>query len=385
MEIALSNTDVAPRLGDGQVHSRFGHIPGLDGLRALSIMIVMVGHFLLGKAAALSTIGVYIFFVISGYLITRLMLAEQEKFGSVDMARFYARRFLRLYPVIIVFLIVIVGVAFLAHRPRPPIEVASILFYFANYLTSWQEIQGSTFQLPIGILWSLSVEEHFYLLMPIFFVAMRGRHMVPFAIAMCIIPVVLRVTELQIWPWLADTSVLYRNSDVRFDSIAYGVLLAGISNMREPLKMLRRLGSPWMVVLGGVFLIVSFVMPDGMTKAIVRDTFRSWAAVPIVCSVLFSDKLGWTKHILELPLIAWVGTLSYSLYVWHGAQEYFLTAAGVPDTSFGFGWMRLAGAFACAITSFYLIERPALRFKDRLRPRPRGPVISTAPGVATSG
>lgn len=372
LEIALS-MDPVSRLADNQVSARFGHVPGLDGLRAMSIMIVMIGHFLLGKAAALSTIGVYIFFVISGYLITRLMLAEQARFGRIDIPRFYARRFLRLYPVIITFLIVIVGVACLADRPRPLIEVMSVLFYFANYLTSWQEIHGATFQLPIGILWSLSVEEHFYLLMPIFFVITRGRHMIPFAIAMCIIPLALRGIEVHLWPWMADLktySTLYRNSDVRFDSIAYGVLLAGIGNTREPMKILKPLGSPWMVALGCLCLLISFAMPDGVFKAIVRDTLRSWFAVPLVCSVLFSDGLVWVKRILEWKPIVWVGLLSYSLYVWHGAQEYFWTAAGFSKAMHGFGFLELAGAFACAITSYYLIEQPFLRFKRHLKPVP---------------
>lgn len=358
----------------GTLHIRpaFGHLPGLDGLRALSIMIVMVGHFLLGRAAALSTIGVYIFFVISGYLITRLMFAEQARFGAVDVGRFYARRFLRLYPVLIVFLLAIVATAIAAERPRPLIEVASVLFYFSNYLTSWQEARGGTFSLPIGVLWSLSVEEHFYILMPLFFLLTKGRHIIAFAAVMCVLSVVLRIVEIGIWPWMADLdrySTLYRNSEVRFDSIAYGVLLAGISQTRDPMRVLRPLGSLPAVAVGCGLLVISFVMPDGVAKAVLRDTMRSWFAVAVVCNVLFSDSMQWAKRLLENRFVVWIGLLSYSLYIWHGAQEYFLTALGVPTTARGFGWLEMAGAFGCAVASYYLVEKPFLRLKGHFVPK----------------
>ena len=281
---------------------------------------------------------------------------------------------------IICYLIVIVAVAFVADQPRPAIEVLSVLFYFANYLVSWQEVHGATFQLPIGMLWSLSVEEHFYLLMPLFFVLARGKHMIRFGIAMCIIPVLLRIVEIQIWPWLADLhtySVIYRNSDTRVDAIAYGVLLAGIGNLRDPMRILKQLGAPWLLAVGFALLVISFAMPDSIFKAIMRDTFRSWFAVALVCNILFSDTLAWAKRLLEWKPQVWSGLLSYSLYVRPVAQEYFLTAAGFSPDAKGFGVLRLATSFACAIASYYLVEQPFLRFKRHLKPVP--PAVAEAP------
>jgi peptidoglycan/LPS O-acetylase OafA/YrhL len=350
-----------------EVRSRPQHIPGLDGLRAVSIMIVLVGHFLLERSSY-STIGVYIFFVISGFLITTLMYAERDRFGTLDVKRFYLRRLLRLYPVLIAFLAVVYCVALSTGRAYPLAEASSVLFYCANYLMSWQEMTGRETQLPIAVLWSLSVEEHFYLLMPAFFLLTQGRKMVGFAIALCIAPIVIRIFYLSIWPWIGYTTVLYQNSELRMDSIAYGVLLAALYHGKKSLGLLQALGSTVAVCLGAVLLVASFEMPQSFYKFVARDTLRTVALVPLVCNVLFSAQLPWLKHFLNLKLVAWVGVLSYSLYVWHGAQQYFFTALGLADGSLWSGWCKLVGTFCCAIASYYLVEKPFLRFKTHFNP-----------------
>lgn len=349
--------------------SRFKHIAGLDGLRAVSILIVLVGHFLIDETSY-ATIGVYIFFVISGYLITTLMYAEQERFGRVSVKRFYARRLLRLYPVLIVFLLALLCVALASGRLYPALEASSVLLYFTNYLTSWHDLTNQETQLPIGPLWSLSVEEHFYLLMPAFFVITRGRHMIAFAIAACIMPILLRFTYLSIWPWLGFSDALYQDSELRIDSIAYGVLLAALHHEDRSGRLLQALGSAAAVCIGLVLLVISFRMDQSFLKFVTRDTLRAVAVTPLVCNILFSPSMPWLKQVLNLKLVAWIGVLSYSLYVWHCAQEYFFTAAGVSIESEALGWLEMAGTFCCATASYYLVEKPFLQLKTHFSPVP---------------
>ena len=96
-----------------------GYIQGLNGLRCLSIMIVIIGHFFLGEYSGISSLGGYIFFAISGFLITRLLLAEAKETGDVRIGAFYYRRFLRLLPVLIVYIIVVVIFAQMHSIPTP--------------------------------------------------------------------------------------------------------------------------------------------------------------------------------------------------------------------------------------------------------------------------
>ncbi|MBE7158986.1 MAG: acyltransferase family protein, partial [Rhodospirillales bacterium] len=135
-------------------------------MRAISILLVLAAHFIDDRLFP-GGLGVYVFFVISGFLITRLLLAEHKTTGHVSLPSFYFRRVLRLFPVIIVFTLVILGLHLWLGRPIDLLEPASGLAYFANYLYAWMDRNGVATQMPFGIFWSLSVEEHFYILFPV--------------------------------------------------------------------------------------------------------------------------------------------------------------------------------------------------------------------------
>src|SRR5579871_6236686 len=114
----------------------FALVPSLDGLRAISVLLVMSSHFLSPRVFP-GGLGVLVFFVVSGFLIARLLLAELNSAGSISLGNFYLRRFFRLYPVILVYAIVVITFSALNSRPLDWYEPLSALFYFANYVYAW--------------------------------------------------------------------------------------------------------------------------------------------------------------------------------------------------------------------------------------------------------
>ena len=157
-----------------EIPARFGNVPSLDGLRALSILIVMASHFV-NPHLIPGGFGVLVFFVISGFLITRQLFAELKQANCVSIKNFYLRRVFRLYPVIVVYTLVSVSVYAAGGHKITWSEPLSALFYFANYLYAYYTIPGHTGgSMPFGIFWSLSVEEHFYLFFPLLFVAVSN-------------------------------------------------------------------------------------------------------------------------------------------------------------------------------------------------------------------
>jgi len=147
-------------------------IPCLDGLRAVSIALVVCTHFVTNEIPG--GLGVTTFFFISGFLIARLLFAEWKSTGRIDLRAFYIRRFLRLYPVIVAYVIFTIAVALWLRAPIKTVEITSVLFYFANYLYAANQLAGETFVHPIGPFWSLSVEEHFYFFAPLPFIVARS-------------------------------------------------------------------------------------------------------------------------------------------------------------------------------------------------------------------
>lgn len=178
-------------------------LPSLDGLRAISIVLVLVGHlagsrhFLamatVAKAGDLGNLGVRVFFVISGFLITGLLAAEREKTGGVDLRAFYIRRALRIFPAFFVFLFAAVWLSRIGFATVNRGDVLHAITYTANY-------RGSTSTFSLRHLWSLAVEEQFYLIWPLTFAGLSlaaGRRAL--AAALLLAPV-LRVGVTSMYP-----------------------------------------------------------------------------------------------------------------------------------------------------------------------------------------
>ena len=206
-----------------------GPIPSLDGLRALAVLIVVVSHAGYGETVP-GGLGVTIFFFLSGYLITTLILDEQGRHGTINVPHFYLRRAFRLLPPLFVTLAIaysLVAVGWLDGGFSWQ-GLGSQIFYFANYYTIFID-EGGTTPAGTGILWSLAVEEHFYIVFPVLmFIMMRfanaRRLLIGLFVGLCILALAWRVWLVS-RPGFVEIRTYY-STDTRFDSILFGCLLA---------------------------------------------------------------------------------------------------------------------------------------------------------------
>ena len=199
-----------------------GYVPGLDGIRALAITLVLFSHstifdqfthlYAFGKVAGYA--GVTVFFVLSGYLITTLLLREEERVGGISPRLFYLRRALRLFPALWLYLMVVWIIWLAGWLPNIPwYDFISSLFYFRNLVGSGYET---------GHLWTLSLEEQFYLLWPIVLIALPRRNRTRLLIALIS---VLAVTVWRVYAarnGLVSSAKLSGRSDFRFDAPLIG-------------------------------------------------------------------------------------------------------------------------------------------------------------------
>lgn len=348
--------------------ARSGRVPSLDGVRAMSVALVLVGHMLLpASLVGISALGLKTFFFISGFLIARLLLAEEKATGRISLLGFYTRRVLRLYPVLIVYVSLVVAVSLARGIAVHAIDVASVFLYFVNYLVIHYDSLGQTMPLPVAMLWSLSVEEHFYLIAPLALVLCRGsaRRMLVVALSICGLSLFLRVLYAFIEPDIINGLELYWRSETRFDCIAFGVVLACLPELAVGRRLIQTLTSRFWFAAGALLMAGSFLVRDDYFQLTWRFTLQSLALFPLMIGVIFAEPFRGINRLLNHRLVAWVGALSYSLYVWHGGVAFFwgrwLHALPAPLISAA----ELCVAFFLAVLSYYLVERPVMQWRKK--------------------
>lgn len=341
-------------------HTR--RIPSLDGLRAISISLVLSGH-LIGTRhfpASLKFIGGYanfgvrVFFVISGYLITTLLLKEHDKSGSINLREFYRRRAYRILPPAYLYLVVI---CILAWSQLPGVNVFVAFGYGSNYF-----VPSNPWLL--GHLWSLSIEEQFYLIWP-FALAIAFRRGRTIALA-----VVLTAPLLRVVFYLAGFQYIEYYFPTVADAIATGCLLA--IAWPDLKRFDRYLLSPKMALVAILTLAIPLLRGSGLENRVYQTIGVSVMHLGIaVCIYNAIEKRWWW---LNFPFITWMGAISYSLYVWQqpflnrNDQTHWWTA--FPQNVF----LALAAAACC----YYFLERPVLRLRDQRR----APSLSAAASAA---
>ena len=311
-------------------------IPSLDGLRAISILLVLAAHFaregfapeFLGPYAG---VGVRVFFVISGYLITALLLKEHDRTSSINLRRFYVRRAYRIFPAAIFFMGIIFAVFW---RNLRWYQMTAALLYVVNYFPRpW----------VLGHLWSLSVEEQFYLLWPSVLKKWHRHRVAILAGVFAFSPVY--TAALHYFKWFNRLGM--GTLPTVADSLAVGCLVAVFATR-------------WPRIQKSVFallILVTIAIP--MYNA---DTFSRTVLLLFVLNPILSAALGGIVihvvqnpyRILNLAPVVWLGQISYSLYLW---QQPFMN----PDAPSRYG---VFAAIAMACVSYYLIEQPLLRYRD---------------------
>jgi peptidoglycan/LPS O-acetylase OafA/YrhL len=278
------------------------YVPGVDGMRALAVFLVMAFHaraFHMGQGGA---VGVEVFFVISGFLITRLLLAEHQRWGDINILNFHLRRLARLYPVLLMFLaVVFVASPWLDPRFKINAEIGLAGLYLYNFA---DELLGR--ELLLRHLWTLGVEMQFYLLWPFVLVAIfrfQKSNMVTVLGAMLVLSVILRL--------LLASGNLPRGllPGLHIPPFLIGAMLAsGILHGRRFTELLG-----W---LGMVIIIAAALLPRNLG---VWPTYLALTLVDVASAALILACLGsgMLRSLLSHWLPAQLGLWSYGIYVWH--------------------------------------------------------------------
>lgn len=369
-----------------------GYIPYIDGARGIAIAFVVLSHAGLGHIIP-GKFGVTLFFFLSGFLITRLLLAEMQEKGRIDFGSFYLRRLFRLYPA----LLVMIGCSVIATKimqyALPMNDIWASLFYYTNYYIGWFRTPVEDPGRILDILWSLSVEEHFYLVFPLllqFFLKSKQqkkqiepieqeqkneylnetalnalKKFTVFLLMLCIASTAIRwFTYQQFYPAVEDSAGrIYFSTHTRLDSIIWGclaaLLLFGIESKQyiEQIKKTRVFG------LGILLILLSLVIRnEGFRQSLHYSLQGIGLFLTIPAIGLFKNP--WIKNILSHPVMIFVGKISYSLYLFHWiasklGNHYF------EEWSWQWQLFFWPLTLLLSIGSYYFIEQPFVGLRKK--------------------
>jgi peptidoglycan/LPS O-acetylase OafA/YrhL len=363
-----------------------GYRPWLDGLRGVAILAVLAYHlqFLPG-----GFLGVDVFFVLSGFLITTLLIEEWQRHGSISLKCFYFRRILRLWPALFTLLLACGLGALLFQSADAARALGKEILVTACYVANWPSLHGVRMSM-LGHTWSLSVEEQFYLIWPLLLYGMLrsglGRRGIIFWVCVGIVgSASLRAVLYRQHPgsdpaWVANVYRLYMGLDTRADSLLVGCL-AGLLVAWRLLPRSRSflfgisvaaLGSAaalgymclhtihahhqlYCGLFTGVALMVAFIL------------IRQVSAPSRLASLLLESR----------PLVG-VGRISYALYLFHIPIIFWLQPVGLGWRFPAETFLVVGLTFTAAVCSWYCIEQPCLRLKERLSASGSPPKGSTS-------
>ncbi len=285
------------------------------------MLIVVLSHSGFG-AIVPGGLGVTIFFFLSGYLITTLLIVELGTHSKIDIPQFYLRRAYRLLPPLVVTLAVAYGLVF-AHVITCKFSVfalASQLFYFANYYGLFFDPGSTTTPPGTGILWSLAVEEHFYIFFPLLVSLLlrdpaRPRALAAFLMVLCLVVLIWRIYLVQSG---VSEERTYYSSDTRIDSIAYGSILALVANPMAGLRSRDQMSwRQWSILaLASAALIMTLLARNPAFRETFRYSIQGISLLPIFYFAIRFPKNSLFQH-LNTPWIAKLGIYSYFIYLIH--------------------------------------------------------------------
>lgn len=319
---ATTSTEATPT-GGGPAAWRLGHRPTLDGLRGVAIALVLALHWWPADVPGGDT-GVDLFFVLSGFLITRLLIEEHHRHGRIDVAAFYTRRARRLFPALAV--LVAVGAA--------SSGVLWVLLYAANV----GRMNGALLGGPLEHTWSLAIEEQFYLVWPAAMVLLLRARRPALFIALGVVLVALHRVQLD-----ADWLRLTAGTDTRADALLLGALVAFTVGRLATYRW----AAPAAAVAPLLFLVV--VQAPDLTRWGYTLVAGLWA---IVLLWALQAPGSW----LAAGPLRTLGRLSYSLYLWHYPVTWALRDGNMHNTSAGTTAAAIVLSAAAAAVSYHLVE-----------------------------
>jgi peptidoglycan/LPS O-acetylase OafA/YrhL len=343
-----------------------GYLPTLDGWRTIAILSVMFCHDSVHHLGPFSTawlhehgnLGVDVFFAISGILICSRLLTEEDSQGFISRRSFYIRRAFRILPPATVFLATLLALKATVHLPVQLPEVLASLFFVRNYTFTFSHFQ-TIYPFYTSHFWSLAVEEHFYFLLPSLLVFTPKKWRAPLLLILASAISLHRI---------APSSWLSFHSDMRLDALlvpaAFAVLLRSPlltqPTHRQRLTQALRL---WPIIVIALLIPITYDLIPRTTGVLI-----AWLMPLIILGTMLHPQSLFSR-LLENPILRYIGRISYSLYLWQ--QLFLISHFGANTARLGIlqssplNWLL---TFACAIFSYYLIERPLIRLGHHLAP-----------------
>jgi peptidoglycan/LPS O-acetylase OafA/YrhL len=341
-------------------------IPALNGVRAIAVLCVVLYH---AGLPAPGGFGVLIFFVLSGFLITWLLLKEFQKTGDLSFRKFYARRSLRIFPAFYAYSAFVLGLLIVTHRRIVISQAVASLLYLNDY---YQAILGDP-NTGFSHTWSLAVEEQFYLVWaPALLVLLRSRKVLP--------TLVTAIGTLWAYRLIlvlcgVNQGYIYEAFDTRADHLLTGCLLAFLLFERKWARLFQVACRPWFIC---AVIIILVVMNAGEFRfgTLYRDTV-AFTIEPMLVAILIPGLIyssaTFAGRILESAAISGMGRISYSMYLYQqiviSPVEKLLHAQPVLLQAVA----SVAATVAAALFSYHVIERPFLKLKSRFQSVEAGP------------
>ena len=308
------------------------YITGLDGIRAIAVIMVLAYHLKLALFKS-GFLGVTVFFVLSGYLITGILISEVEEEGAIDLKNFWLRRIRRLVPAVMSMAVVIIFVSTVVNRVIFTKGCKDFLASVLGFNNWWQIFNKVSYFEAAGVpspfthCWSLAIETQFYLIYPLILLgiyklaksrgegrAKRGLLFAGVTLLLALISVILMIV---LFDPQQDASRVYYGTDTRAFSLLFGALLAILWDYR---MVPRRLSASVNMVLGSVSFAVLLVMTIAINGSS-NFWYRGGQFVGTILTVLvIYTVLGrktWLSRFLSNPVLKWIGDRSYSIYLWH--------------------------------------------------------------------
>ncbi len=352
-------------MGGSGATRRLGRRPALDGVRALAVLAVVGQHYFGGVFPG-GAVGVTVFFVLSGFLITCLLLEEWERRGGVSLRRFWARRGLRLLPALVLLLAVDFAVHLVIDGAAGPARGWAATWGPLSYVFNWLLVAGRGGH-ELTPLWSLSVEEQFYVAWPLLLlgllaVGLRDRRL---AVAVAALATAALAWELRWWAADGGYNRLYYGTDMRAYQLLAGCALACAWRTGALDRITAWRG--WHSLAwgsAGALAAVAVATRGGQVISPLGAPIVAATAIVVLACV---EARGAVATSLGSGPLAAVGRMSYGIYLWN---FFFL---GVTGWAFPYRALDLTLTFLVPLLSYRLVEEPFLRLKDRFAPAPAPP------------
>lgn len=365
------------------------YITGLDGIRAIAVIMVLSYHLKLSLFKS-GFLGVTVFFVLSGYLITGILISEVEEEGTIDLKNFWLRRIRRLVPAVMSMAVVIIFVSAVVNRVIFTKGCKDFLASVLGFNNWWQIFNKVSYFEAAGVpspfthCWSLAIETQFYLIYPLILLGIyklaksrgegrvkRGLLFAGVTLLLALISVILMIV---LFDPQKDASRVYYGTDTRAFSLLFGALLA---IMWEYRMVPRRLSASVNMVLGSVSFAALLVMTIAINGSS-NFWYRGGQFVGTILTVLMvyavSGRKTWLSRFLSNPVLKWIGDRSYSLYLWH-YPIILLISKGI-KASWWITLIEIVLSVVLAELSYRFIETPIRhgiigKYLNILRSRPK--------------